>query len=128
MVSESVSWPVSMMIGALNPFLRKMRTASRPSMSGRPTSMITRSICPALAACTALVPFSAIQAIATTAPELSPVPGLYATFAHDHEYKRQGTLSLLAGIDLLTGKVHALVKDRHRSREVIAFLNVLDGA
>jgi hypothetical protein len=36
-VSESVSWPVSMMIGALKPFLRKMRTASRPSMSGSPT-------------------------------------------------------------------------------------------
>jgi hypothetical protein len=56
-----------------------------------------------------------IQAIATTAPDLSPVPGVYSTFARDHEYKRQGTLSLLAGIDLLTGKVHALVKDRHRS-------------
>ena len=35
-----------------------------------------------------------IQAIATTAPDLSPVPGVYATFARDHEYKRQGTLSL----------------------------------
>ena len=31
----------------------------------------------------------------------------------DHEYKRHGTLSLLAGIDLrLTGKVHALVRER----------------
>ena len=59
MVSESVSWPVSMMIGALKPFLRRMRTASRPSMSGRPTSMMTRSIWPALAACTPLVPVSA---------------------------------------------------------------------
>ena len=58
MVSESVSWPVSMMIGALKPFLRRMRTASRPSMSGRPTSMMTRSIWPALAACTPLVPVS----------------------------------------------------------------------
>jgi hypothetical protein len=28
----------------------------------------------------------------------------------------------LAGIDLLTGKVHALVRDRHRSREFIEFL------
>jgi hypothetical protein len=36
------------------------------------------------------------------------------TFARDYEYKRHGTLSLLAGIDLLTGKVHALVRDRHR--------------
>ena len=58
MVSESVSWPVSMMIGALKPFLRRMRTASRPSMSGMPTSMITRSIGPALAACTPLLPLS----------------------------------------------------------------------
>ena len=49
-----------------------------------------------------------IQAIATTAPDLPPEPGVHATFARDHEYKRHGTLSLLAGIDLLTGKVHAL--------------------
>jgi transposase len=38
------------------------------------------------------------------------------------------TLSLLAGIDLLTGKVHALVRDRHRSREFIEFLKLLDAA
>jgi transposase len=69
-----------------------------------------------------------IQAIATTAPDLPPVPGRHATFARDHEYKRHGTLSLLAGIDLLTGKVHALVRDRHRSREVIEFLELLDAA
>ena len=69
-----------------------------------------------------------IQAIATTAPDLPPVPGVHATFARDHEYKRHGTLSLLAGIDLLTGKVHALVRDRHRSREFIEFLKLLDAA
>ena len=69
-----------------------------------------------------------IQAIAATSPDLPPVPGTYATFARDHEYKRHGTLSLLAGIDLLTGKVHALVKDRHRSREFIEFLKLLNTA
>jgi transposase len=69
-----------------------------------------------------------IQAIATTAPDLPPKPGAHATFARDHEYKRHGTVSLLAGIDLLTGKVHALVKDRHRSREFIEFLKLLDRA
>src|SRR5713226_2796108 len=69
-----------------------------------------------------------IQAIATTSPDLPPVPGTYATFSRDHEYKRHGTLSLLAGIDLLTGKVHALVKDRHRSREFIEFLKLLNAA
>src|SRR6187397_352918 len=69
-----------------------------------------------------------IQAIATTAPDLPPKPGVHATFARDYEYKRHGTLSLLAGIDLLTGKVHALVKERHRSREFIEFLKLLDAA
>ena len=69
-----------------------------------------------------------IQAIATTAPDLAPVPGVHPTFARDHEYKRHGTVSLLAGIDLLTGKVHALVKDRHRSREFVEFLQLLDAA
>jgi len=69
-----------------------------------------------------------IQAIATTAPDLPPEPGKHATFARDHEYKRHGTVSLLAGIDLLTGQVHALVKDRHRSREFIEFLRIVDAA
>ena len=67
-----------------------------------------------------------IQAIDTTAPDLPPVPGVHATFAREFEYKRRGTVSLLAGINLLTGKVHALVKDRHRSREFIEFLKLLD--
>jgi transposase len=69
-----------------------------------------------------------VQAIGVTAPDLPPVPGIHPAVARDHEYKRHGTVSLLAGIDLLTGKVHALVKDRHRSREFIEFLKLLDGA
>jgi transposase len=69
-----------------------------------------------------------MQAIGTTAPDLPPEPGVHPTFARDHEYKRHGTLSLLAGVDLLTGKVHALVKDRHRSREFVEFLKLLDMA
>ena len=69
-----------------------------------------------------------IQAIATTAPDLPPEPGIHSTFGRDHEYKHHGTHSLLAGIDLLTGKVHALVRDRHRSREFVEFLKLLDAA
>lgn len=71
-----------------------------------------------------------IQALATTAPDLPPKPGIKSksSFARDYEYKRHGTLSLMAGIDLLTGKVHAQVKDRHRSREFIEFLKLLDAA
>ena len=67
-----------------------------------------------------------IQAIGNTAPDLPPKPGSHAGFARDHEYKRHGTLSLLAGIDLLTGKVHACVENRHRSREFVGFLKQLD--
>ena len=63
-----------------------------------------------------------IQAIGATAPDLPPQPGSHPAFARDHEYKRHGTLSLLAGIDLLTGQVHAGIEDRHRSREFIGFL------
>ncbi len=69
-----------------------------------------------------------IQALATTAPDLPPVPGKHQSFARDHEYVRHGTLSLLAGIDLVSGKVHALVAERHRSREFIAFLERIDAA
>jgi transposase len=69
-----------------------------------------------------------IQAIETTAPDRPPRPGTSPTVMRDHEYKRHGTLTLMAGIDLLTGQVHALVKDRHRSREFIEFLKLLDAA
>ena len=69
-----------------------------------------------------------IQAIATTAPDRPPVPGSHPTISRDHEYKRHGTVTLMAGIDLLTGQVHALVKDRHRSREFVEFLGRLDAA
>jgi transposase len=57
-----------------------------------------------------------------------PKLDVHPSFARDFEYKRHGTLSPLAGIDLVTGKVHALVKDRHRSREFVEFLKLLDAA
>jgi transposase len=69
-----------------------------------------------------------VQAIGTTAPDLPPAPSRYQGVARDHEYVRHGTLSLLAGIDLLTGVVHASVEERHRSREFVAFLQKLDAA
>lgn len=67
-----------------------------------------------------------IQAIGTTAPDLPPVPGQHATWGRDHEYVRHGTLCLMAAIDLLTGHVHGQVVERHRSREFVEFLKLLD--
>ena len=68
-----------------------------------------------------------IQAIGNIAPDLPPTPGTYTHWRRDTHYKRYGTLSLLASIDLLTGKVYGKVYDRHRSREFIDFLKYIDG-
>ncbi len=67
-----------------------------------------------------------LQALANTAPDRPPVPGQHSTVARDHEYKRLGTASILAGLDLQTGHVTARVERRHRSREFIALLQDLD--
>lgn len=67
-----------------------------------------------------------IQAIESVAPDVPPVPGEYSTLSRDMEYIRHGTLSLLAGINLLDGHVHAFVADRHRSMEFVTFLRMLD--
>jgi len=67
-----------------------------------------------------------IQAIENKAADLPPVPGQYSMNARDYEYVRHGTTSLMAGIDLLTGRVHGIVVDRHRSGEFIMFLKTVD--
>jgi transposase len=67
-----------------------------------------------------------IQALDNTAPDLPPIPGKHSTLGRDHEYVRHGTLSLLAGIDLLSGEVLGLVRKRHRSAEFIEFLKLAD--
>jgi transposase len=69
-----------------------------------------------------------IQAIATTAPDLPPQPGKHPTVQRDHEYKRLGTVTLSAAVDLATGVVHHAITQRHRSREFVAFLQQLDAA
>jgi transposase len=67
-----------------------------------------------------------IQATENSAPDLPPVPGVHSCIGRDHEYIRHGTLSLMAGIDLLSGHVHGLAVPRHRSREFIQFLQKID--
>lgn len=67
-----------------------------------------------------------VQAIENTAPDLPPVPGKQPCIARDHEYKRHGTVSILAALDLHTGHVIANVEERHRSCEFIKLLERLD--
>src|SRR6516225_6413572 len=85
MVSESVLCPVNMMIGALKPFLRNMHTASRPSRSGRPTSMITRSTWPDLAACTPLLPLSTATDSNSSCKELDHRVAQFGIIVHDQD-------------------------------------------
>jgi transposase len=67
-----------------------------------------------------------IMALGTTAPDLPPKPGEYPSIARDYEYIRHGTISLLAGIDLVTGNIHHKIFDNHRSKEFVEFLKYLD--
>ena len=67
-----------------------------------------------------------IQAIRNLAPRLAPVAGQHPAIGRDAQYQRLGTVSLLAGIDLHNGMVFPLVRERHRSREFVELLRLLD--
>lgn len=67
-----------------------------------------------------------VQALATTSPDLPPVPGEHPEVGRDYEYERLGTASILAGLDLHDGHVTARVERRHRSVEFIGLLRDLD--
>ena len=66
-----------------------------------------------------------IQAIAATSDDLRPRHGNGCVW-RDYEYKRLGTLSLIAGIDLLTGEAIPVVSESHKSSDFICLLKKLD--
>ena len=67
-----------------------------------------------------------VQAIQNTAPDILPDPNRQSRIMRDHEYKRLGTVSILAALDLHDGHIIAQVHDRHRSREFISLLKEMD--
>jgi transposase len=67
---------------------------------------------------------SGIQALDRTAPTLPMLPGTPQRATHD--YKRNGTSSLYAALDLSTGKVIGSLHSRHRAIEFKKFLQTLD--
>ena len=67
-----------------------------------------------------------VQAIKNIAPDLPPVAGKHSGIGRDYEYKRLGTLSILASLDLHSGHVIAMVENQHRSIEFIKLLKKLD--
>jgi transposase len=67
---------------------------------------------------------SQIQALDRTAPILPMRPGLPERQTHD--YKRAGTSSLYAALDITTGKVISALHKRHRAIEFKKFLQQID--
>jgi transposase len=67
-----------------------------------------------------------VQAIKNIAPDIMPDPGGQSRILRDYEYKRLGTMSILAALDLHDGHVIAQVHDKHRSIEFISLLKEMD--
>lgn len=67
---------------------------------------------------------SQIQALDRTQPGLPIIPGRCGTMTHD--YKRNGTTTLFAAIDMTRGKVIASCMPRHRHQEWVTFLKQID--
>jgi len=68
---------------------------------------------------------SQIQALDRSQPSLPMKKGRGGTMTHD--YKRHGTTTLFAALDAATGKVTGLCLSRHRHKEFLVFLKVIDG-
>src|SRR5215468_8069914 len=68
---------------------------------------------------------SQIQALDRTQPGLPMKKGRCATMTHD--YKRHGTTTLFAALDILEGKVIGRCMQRHRQQEFLRFLNANEG-
>jgi transposase len=69
---------------------------------------------------------SSIQALDRTQPGLPMKPGRCETMTHD--YKRHGTSTLFAALDVATGKVIGECKPKHRHQEFLAFLKTVEKA
>ena len=67
---------------------------------------------------------SQIQALDRTQPGLPMKKGRGATMTHD--YKRNGTTTLFAALSMLDGKVIGACLPRHRHREFLRFLRLID--
>jgi transposase len=67
---------------------------------------------------------SQIQALDRTQPSLPLKPGRAGTMTHD--YKRHGTTTLFAALNVVTGNVIGKCFDRHRHDEFLRFLRTID--
>ncbi|CAH2407651.1 hypothetical protein MES5069_620007 [Mesorhizobium escarrei] len=67
---------------------------------------------------------SQIQALDRTHPRLPMKKGRAGTMTHD--YKRNGTTTLFAALEVKTGKVIGECLPRHRAKEFLRFLRIIE--
>ena len=75
------------------------KAAAKSKKSGKPVAIVSYDEKPG------------IQAIATTAPDLPPVPGTYATFARDYEYNRPSGPIVRLGLQRPAPGVERVIND-----------------
>ena len=101
--------------------LETFKFSTDPELVGKVTDVVGLYLAPpdnAIVLC--VDEKSQIQALDRTAPMLPLAPGLPARRTHD--YKRHGTSTLFAALEIATGKVTGACKPRHRHQEFLTFL------
>jgi transposase len=107
--------------------IRTFKRSTDPAFAEKVTEIVGLYMSPpAHAVVLSIDEKSQIQALDRTQPGLPLKPGKAGTLTHD--YKRHGTTTLFAALDVLQGTVLARCMQRHRHQEFIRFLNAVEAA
>ena len=107
--------------------IRTFKRSNDPAFAEKVTDIVGLYMSPpAHAVVLSIDEKSQIQALDRTQPGLPLKPGKAGTLTHD--YKRHGTTTLFAALDVLEGTVLGRCMQRHRHQEFIRFLNAVEAA
>jgi transposase len=107
--------------------LRTFKKSSDPAFAAKVVDVVGLYMNPpAHAVVVSIDEKSQIQALDRTQPGLPMKPGKCATMTHD--YKRNGTTTLFAALNILDGTVIGRCMPKHTHKEYIKFLNAVERA
>ena len=107
--------------------IRTFKRSNDPAFAEKVTDIVGLYMSPpAHAVVLSIDEKSQIQALDRTQPGLPLKPGKAGTLTHD--YKRHGTTTLFAALDVLDGTVLGQCMQRHRHQEFIRFINAVEAA
>jgi len=105
--------------------VRTFKTSSDPAFAEKVEDVVGLYMNPPVhAVVVSIDEKSQIQALDRTQPGLPMKPGKCGTMTHD--YKRNGTTTLFAALNILDGSVIGQCMQRHRHQEFLRFLNRLE--